>query len=128
MSAPVVNVGAGQAGIETAVALRAKGFDDPIVIYGDEDCAPYQRPPLSKAFLKAPTDPDDIALRPAAYFERNHIDLRCGQTVASIDRDQRTISLADGSAQDYQHLVLATGTRNRRLTVTGADLPCVHYL
>ncbi|QZY47051.1 NAD(P)/FAD-dependent oxidoreductase [Mycolicibacterium austroafricanum] len=128
MTAPVVIVGAGQAGVETAVALRSKGFDDPIVILGDERCAPYQRPPLSKEFLKAPTDSDDIALRPAAYFDRNNIDLRCGRNVTGIDRDAGSVRLADGTAQTYQHLVLATGTRNRRLNVPGADLGGLHYL
>jgi 3-phenylpropionate/trans-cinnamate dioxygenase ferredoxin reductase component len=128
MAAPVVIIGAGQAGVETAVGLRAKGFDEPIVIYGDEDCAPYQRPPLSKEFLKTTTDTDDITLRPAAYFDRNHIDLRCGHSVTGIDRDGQRITLADGTTQPYQHLVLATGTRNRSLAVAGADLDGLHYL
>ncbi|BBZ58131.1 NAD(P)/FAD-dependent oxidoreductase [Mycolicibacterium phocaicum] len=128
MAAPVVIVGAGQAGIETAVALRSKGFQDGIIIYGDEPCAPYQRPPLSKEFLKASTDSDDIALRPAAYFDRHQIELRCGVTVAEIDRAAHRVMLSDGTTQDYQHLVLATGTRNRRIAVPGADSGRVHYL
>lgn len=128
MPAPIVIVGAGQAGIEAAVALRSKGFQDGIIVYGDEACAPYQRPPLSKEFLKSSADSDDIALRPAAYFDRNEIDLRCGVTVAEIDRAERRVRLSDGTIQDYQHLVLATGTRNRRITAPGADSARVHYL
>ncbi|QVI27247.1 FAD-dependent oxidoreductase [Mycolicibacterium neoaurum] len=128
MAHRVVIVGAGQAGVETAVALRSKGFNDPIVIIGDEDCAPYQRPPLSKEFLKTATDSDDLVLRPGAYFDRNNIELRCGRKVTAIDRDRQRVALDDGGTLDYQHLVLATGTRNRQLQVTGADLRGLHYL
>lgn len=128
MCAPVVIVGAGQAGIETAVALRSKGFDDPIIVYGDEGCAPYQRPPLSKQFLKGHIDSADIELRPSVFFDRKSIALRCGERVIGIDRTACQVQLDDGSTQSYQHLVLATGTRNRPLTVPGADSDGVRYL
>lgn len=128
VAGPVVIVGAGQAGIETAVALRSKGFEGRVVIVGDECGAPYQRPPLSKEFLKKVTDSGDLELRPATYFERNKIELRCGVTVTGIVRDAHQVELSDGEALEYGHLVLATGTRNRPLTVPGAHLDGVHYL
>lgn len=128
MSERVVIVGAGQAGFETATSLRSKGFDGDITIIGDEPGVPYQRPPLSKAYLKGDPDPESVALRPLDYFASHRIDLRCAHPVIHIDRDARAVELVNGARVDYDHLVLATGTRNRVLPVPGAELDGVHYL
>lgn len=128
MSERVVIVGAGQAGFETATSLRSKGFNGEITILGDEPGVPYQRPPLSKAFLKGDPDPDSVALRPLEYFASHRIDLRCAHPVVHIDRDARAVELLNGARIEYDHLVLATGTRNRVLPVPGAELDGVHYL
>ena len=124
----VVVVGAGQAGFETATSLRTRGFTGEITIFGDEPEAPYQRPPLSKAFLKGEPDPDSVWLRPMDYFASHRIDLRCASPVVSIDRDAHEVALLNDQTVGYDHLVLATGTRNRQLPVPGADLPGVQYL
>ncbi|MEV7135995.1 FAD-dependent oxidoreductase [Arthrobacter sp. NPDC093128] len=126
--AGVVIVGAGQAGCETAVTLRAKGFTGPITVIGDEHGVPYQRPPLSKAFLAAGHDDDSIILRPAEFYESRGITLLSGHRATAIDRSRRLLELEGRSPLAYDALVLATGARNRRLSVPGADAEGVHYL
>lgn len=115
MPAGVVIVGAGQAGFQCAFSLRTEGYDGAITLVGDEDWLPYQRPPLSKGCLSGKQDLDAIALRPAAYYEANRIELRMGCQVASIDRKRLRVALVDGGEIPYEHLVLATGCRNRVL-------------
>ncbi|AZG46812.1 NAD(P)/FAD-dependent oxidoreductase [Gordonia insulae] len=124
----VVIVGAGQAGFETATSLRSRGFEGAITVFGDEPDVPYQRPPLSKAFLKGEPDPDSVWLRPLDYFTSHRIDLRCGSPVVAIDRDAQQVALLSDDTIGYDHLVLATGTRNRELPVPGAGLQGVQYL
>lgn len=119
----VVIVGAGQAGLQTAASLRQGGFEGGIRLVGDEPGLPYQRPPLSKAFLKKNAEPGSVALRNADFFEKQRIDLLAGETVTAIDRQARRVALASGGALDYDRLVLATGARNRRLPVPGGDHP-----
>lgn len=128
MAEDVVIVGAGQAGAQAAAALRSEGFDGPITLVGEESHLPYQRPPLSKALLLGKQDADATIWRPAAFYETNRITLRLGTRVSEIDRAARQVRLADGTALPYGHLILATGTQPRRLTLPGADLPGVHYL
>jgi len=111
--AGVVIVGAGQAGCETAVTLRAKGFTGPITVIGDEHGVPYQRPPLSKAFLAAGHDDDSIILRPAEFYESRGITLLSGHRATAIDRSRRLLELEGRSPLAYDALVLATGARNR---------------
>jgi 3-phenylpropionate/trans-cinnamate dioxygenase ferredoxin reductase subunit len=127
-TAGVVIVGAGQAGCETAVTLRAKGFAGPITVIGDEHGVPYQRPPLSKAFLAAGSDDDSIILRPAEFYESRGIALLSGHRATAIDRSRRLLELEGRSPLAYDTLVLATGARNRRLNLPGADAQGVHYL
>ena len=115
MGAGVVIAGAGQAGFQCAFSLRTGGYDGPITLIGEEDWLPYQRPPLSKGCLSGKTDLDGIALRPAAYYEANRIALRMGRLVVSIDRLGLRVVLDDGGEIGYEHLVLATGCRNRVL-------------
>ncbi|MER5933283.1 FAD-dependent oxidoreductase [Streptomyces sp. NPDC002054] len=127
--ASVVIVGAGQAGYETAASLRELGYPGRITLIGAEDTLPYERPPLSKEYLKgeAHFGDEQLWLRPVTYYPRQSIDLVSG-TVRAIDRITRTVHLADGSRYEYGHLVLATGARARTLDVPGAGLRGVHTL
>ncbi|KQP36911.1 pyridine nucleotide-disulfide oxidoreductase [Methylobacterium sp. Leaf469] len=128
MSAGVVVVGAGQAGFQLAASLREAGYADPITLLGDEPDLPYQRPPLSKAYLAGKTDASGLELRPAAYFSDHRIHHRPSVRIDAIDRAARRVLCADGTAVAYDHLVLATGARNRALPVPGADLAGVFQL
>lgn len=116
----VVIVGSGQAGVECAAALRHHGFAGRIVIIGDEPDLPYQRPPLSKEFLKSPTD-SSLPLKGEAFYGQNAIELRLGETAERIDRDAKELVLSGGERLAYDHLVLATGARNRIPPVEGLD-------
>jgi 3-phenylpropionate/trans-cinnamate dioxygenase ferredoxin reductase component len=127
--APVVLVGAGQAGSQFAVSLREAGHGGPITVVGDETWLPYQRPPLSKAGdLAHLFEAHDVQLRSPSSYERAGVELRCGVAVVGIDRDRRRVALATGEDLGYAHLVLATGTRPRPLPVPGAGLRGVHFL
>ncbi|MFI5687608.1 NAD(P)/FAD-dependent oxidoreductase [Streptomyces sp. NPDC051636] len=125
--ASVVVVGAGQGGYRTAASLREQGFAGRITLISAEDALPYEWPPLSKAYLKGEADETQLWLRPVTYYGRQSIDLVTG-TVTEIDRAARTVRLADGTACDYGHLVLATGARPRTLDVPGAGLRGVYTL
>jgi 3-phenylpropionate/trans-cinnamate dioxygenase ferredoxin reductase subunit len=127
-SPPVVIVGAGHAGVQAAASLREDGFDGAIVLLSDETALPYQRPPLSKAFLKGEMDLAGLPLRAEAFYREQRIDLRLGAKATRIDRAARKVELADGSSVPYGHLILATGARQRRLDVPGVDLDGVHAL
>lgn len=120
MSAGVVIVGAGQAGGALAGALRVGGYTEPVTIIGTEPLAPYQRPPLSKAWLKGEAAMNDLLLRPLAFYAEKNITLKPSSTVVSIDRAQLSIRLDDGATMGYDKLVLATGSRLRALAVDGA--------
>lgn len=123
--ADVVIVGAGHAGVQLAATLREEGFDGPIVMLSGESHLPYQRPPLSKSFLKGESGPDGLLLRGEGFYAANGIDLRLGQEVTAIDRGARRLHLASGAELPYGHLVLATGTRPRPIDVPGVALPGV---
>lgn len=114
MEKGVVIVGAGQGGTQLAVSLREKGFGGPVTVIGEEPDLPYQRPPLSKAFLKGECDEDGLMLRPAEVYPELEIDLRRGVRVESIDRPAKTVRLSDGASLAYETLVLASGARLRR--------------
>ena len=128
MSKRVLIVGAGHAGGQCAASLRQKGWDGDIVIAGEEAYPPYQRPPLSKAFLAGDLAAERLFLKPPAFYEQQRIEVRLGARAERIDRAGKAVQFADGSAVGYDVLVLATGTRVRRLNVPGADLPGVGYL
>lgn len=116
----VVIVGSGQAGVECAAALRHNWFSGSVTIVGDEPDLPYQRPPLSKEFLKSVED-SSLPLRGEAFYGQNAIDLRLGVTAEKIDRAARELVLGDGERLAYDHLVLATGARNRFPPIPGLD-------
>src|SRR3954452_3268360 len=124
---PVVIVGAGHAGFQLAASLRQHGFAEPIALLNDESHLPYQRPPLSKAYLKGTGGPETLMFRPEKFYHDQNIDLIVDRA-ASIDRAARKVALASGGASlDYGHLVLATGARNRLLDIPNANLDGVRY-
>lgn len=109
----ILIVGTGQAGFQCAASLRQQGFAGTIAMVGEERGLPYQRPPLSKAYLKE-TAAERLLFRDADYFTRSAIDVFDGVRADRIDRTDRRLVLGDGRAPAYGHLVLATGTRNRK--------------
>jgi 3-phenylpropionate/trans-cinnamate dioxygenase ferredoxin reductase component len=121
-SYPVVIAGAGHAGVQADASLREDGFDGEIVLLSDEQDLPYQRPPLSKAFLEGEMDIHGLPLRAEAYFRDQRIDLRLGVGATRIDRAVQRVGTSDGKAIRYGHLILATGARRRRLEAPGAEL------
>ena len=126
--AGIVVAGAGQAGFQLAASLREGGFRDPITLVGDEAALPYQRPPLSKAYLAGKTDQEGLFLRPPGFFAEHAIAHRPGLRAVAIDRAARRLQLSDGGHLTYDHLVIATGARNRPLPVPGAELDGVRQL
>ncbi|KAB0680032.1 NAD(P)/FAD-dependent oxidoreductase [Aureimonas leprariae] len=124
----VIIVGAGQAGLQVALSLRQGGFAGDIALVGDEGRLPYQRPPLSKAYLKEGFGFDRLLFRPESFFAENSIELRLDDAAVWIDRDRRHVHVASGDTLAYDRLVLATGARNRALPIDGATLPNVLML
>ncbi len=120
-SAGIVIVGAGQAGLSCAEALRSGGFVGPITLLGDEANGPYHRPPLSKAWLAGEMDAAQLAMRAPQMLERKQISLRTGVRATAIDRAARCLVLENGERMPYSGLVLATGSRPRTLPLPGAD-------
>jgi 3-phenylpropionate/trans-cinnamate dioxygenase ferredoxin reductase subunit len=123
----VLIVGAGHAGFQLAASLRQHGYSERIGLINDEAHLPYQRPPLSKAYLKGAGAPDSLMFRPDRFYREQNIELIADRAV-SIDRAARRLLLASGSSLDYGHLVLATGARNRLLDIPNANLEDVRYL
>ena len=119
---PVVIVGAGHAGVQCAASLREDGYAGPVLLLCDETHWPYQRPPLSKAYLKGATTRDGLALRGPAFFAEQAIETRFGDKLSRIDRAAKIVHFASGGAQPYAHLVLATGARARPAPFPGMDL------
>lgn len=128
-SESVVIVGAGMAGLQLAVSLREKAYAGRVILVGDEPVPPYNRPPLSKAYLMGSVQDQELWLRPAKYFQSQQILLLSGQRVSALLRDERRVVLGDdGSSLQYTHLVLAVGARNRKLSIPGSELDGVAYL
>jgi 3-phenylpropionate/trans-cinnamate dioxygenase ferredoxin reductase component len=125
--AAVAIIGSGHAGFQVAASLRQLGFGEPIYLINDEGHLPYQRPPLSKAYLKGTGGPDTLMFRPQKFYTDQNIELISDRGVG-IDRTSRKLKLASGASLDYGHLVLATGARNRLLDIPNANLPDVRYL
>src|SRR5256885_2310872 len=124
----VVIVGAGHAGFQLAASLRQGGFDGAIVLLSDEPVLPYQRPPLSKDYLDGKIGLDPLLMRPEAFYRDHRIDYLPGAPAAEIDRAARQLRLASGERLGYDHLVLATGARNRVPPLPGIELDGVSYL
>src|SRR5690242_10233977 len=110
----VVIVGSGHAGFQLAASLRQLGFKHRVVLINDEAHPPYQRPPLSKAYIKGTAAPDSLSFRPEKFYRDQNIELVADRAVA-VHREPRQLLLASGALLNYGHLVLALGARNRLL-------------
>jgi 3-phenylpropionate/trans-cinnamate dioxygenase ferredoxin reductase subunit len=128
MSDSILVAGAGQAACQAVQSLRTGGFAGPITLIGDEAYAPYQRPPLSKAYLLGSLVRERLFLKRDDYYSQANCELILNRRVTAIHRAEKTVSLSDGRTLAYGKLLLATGTRVRKLNCPGADLPGVHYL
>jgi 3-phenylpropionate/trans-cinnamate dioxygenase ferredoxin reductase subunit len=128
MPETIVIIGAGQAGAQAAQSLRAEGFCGPITLVGDEAYPPYQRPPLSKAYLLGTFERPRLFLKADTYYAEAGCELLLDTSAKAIHRAERTVELGDGRRLVYDKLLLATGARVRRLKCPGADLPGIHYL
>lgn len=124
----VVIVGAGHGGVQLAASLREEGYQDRIILLGDEKDPPYQRPPLSKAFMKHETPADGVLLRGPDFYHQQKIELCLGERAIEIDRAARRLRLASGSVLEFSKLALATGGMQRQLRLDGADLDGVFSL
>jgi 3-phenylpropionate/trans-cinnamate dioxygenase ferredoxin reductase component len=124
----IVIIGAGQAGAQAVQSLRAEGFVGPITMVGDEAYPPYQRPPLSKAYLLGSFERPRLFLKADAYYAESGCELLLNASAKAIHRAERTVELSDGRKLPYDKLLLTTGARVRKLRCPGADLPGIHYL
>jgi 3-phenylpropionate/trans-cinnamate dioxygenase ferredoxin reductase component len=123
-----VIVGGGMAGALAAQTLREEGFDGKITLLGQEPNAPYERPPLSKDYLQGKADRDSIFVQPEPWYAEHAVELSLGSAVTSLDPASRTVTTSAGERLSYDRLLLATGSKPRRLDVPGADLDGVYYL
>ena len=124
----IVIIGAGQAGIQAVESLRKEGFTGPITMVGDEAYPPYQRPPLSKAYLLGAFERARLFLKADNYYAEAGCELILNASAKAIHRAERIVELSDGRKLPYDKLLLTTGARVRKLRCPGADLPGVHYL
>lgn len=128
MTQTIVIIGAGQAGAQAVASLRSEGFTGPIVMVGDEAFVPYQRPPLSKAYLMGTFERARLFLKPEAYYAEAGCELILNASATAIDRAAKTVTLSNGRVLLYAQLLIATGTRVRPIPCPGADLNGIHYL
>ena len=126
--AGMVIIGAGHAAGQAAASLRQEKYTGPITIIGDEAHLPYQRPPLSKAYLSGSQEVDRVYLRAERFYQEKEIDLKLSTRAAAIDPDAKAVELEDGSKIDYDKLLISTGSRPRLLSIPGSDLGGIHYL
>src|SRR5579875_1970484 len=127
-SSTFVIVGGGLAGAKAAEALRDKGFDGRIVLLCEERHLPYERPPLSKEFLAGKKSLADFTVHDSDWYRDHDVDLRLGVPVSSVDPAGHTVGLSDDTTVRYDKLLLATGSRSRRLPITGSDAGGVYHL
>jgi len=123
-----VIVGAGLAGAKAAETLRAEGFDGRLLLLGEEAERPYERPPLSKGYLRGETDRDSLYVHPEGFYAAHGIELRPSSPVGAIDPGSRQVELVSGERISHERLLLATGAAPRRLPLPGADLAGIQYL
>ncbi len=124
----IVVIGGGQAGAQALQSLRQSGYAGALTLVGDEPALPYQRPPLSKAYMKGEMTEERLYFRPAPWYQDQNIEVILSTPAKSIDRANRTVELAHGGHLDYDALIIATGSRPRVLPVKGATLHGVHDL
>ena len=123
-----VVVGASLAGATAAATLREHGFDGRLVVIGDEPFMPYERPSLSKRYLRGEESRDRLTIRPSEWWESQGVEIRLGVEVLALHHRERAVVLADGQRIAFDEALIATGVRNRPLDVPGADLDGVHQL
>jgi 3-phenylpropionate/trans-cinnamate dioxygenase ferredoxin reductase subunit len=128
VSEHIVIIGAGQAAAQAVATLRAEGFDGSLTVIGDEPYAPYQRPPLSKAYLMGTLDRERLFLKPDAFYADAKCELILNASATTIKRAAKTVTLDNGLAIPYDKLLIATGSRVRHIRAPGAHLPGIHYL
>ena len=121
-------VGAGLAGAKAAETLRAEGFDGRVVLIGDEPERPYERPPLSKDYLRGEAPREKAQVHDASFYAEHGIELMTGRSVVGLDDASHVLLLDDDQVVHYDRVLLTTGSEPRRLDVPGADLAGVHYL
>jgi 3-phenylpropionate/trans-cinnamate dioxygenase ferredoxin reductase subunit len=126
--APILIVGAGQAGVQIAESLRQEGFGGPLLLIGEEPHPPYQRPPLSKKWLAESGNPVALSIRGAEALARRRIELKLDARVAAVDRRAGELTFTNGERLRYGKLAFATGSLPRTLPVPGATLQGVLYL
>jgi 3-phenylpropionate/trans-cinnamate dioxygenase ferredoxin reductase subunit len=125
---PIVIVGGGVAGGNAAAALREEGFTGGVVIISQEPGVPYGRPPLSKTYLRSEEELEGWYVRPAGWYEEHDVDLLSGSSVVAVDAAAHMVVLGSGKELRYQKVLIATGGRNRRLGLPGAQLSGILYL
>jgi 3-phenylpropionate/trans-cinnamate dioxygenase ferredoxin reductase subunit len=123
-----VIVGASLTGAKAAETLRAEGFDGRVVLIGTEEQRPYERPPLSKDYLRGETDRETVYVHPEGFYAEHDIELRLGRTAVSLNVAGSELALDDGERLRYDRLLLATGAEPRRLPIPGAELDGILYL
>ena len=123
-----VIVGASLAGAKAAQELRERGFDGRVVLIGTEAERPYERPPLSKDYLRGESERDKTHVHPADYYEQHDIELMTGTTVTAIDPESSRVTLDGGGELAYDKLLLTTGSEPRRIQAPGAELEGIYYL
>jgi 3-phenylpropionate/trans-cinnamate dioxygenase ferredoxin reductase subunit len=124
--AAIVIVGGGRAAASLVEAYRAAGGEDFLTVISEDTEPPYNRPPLSKGFLRGEIGRDEVLAHPTAFYEANVVEVRLGERVDRVDPARRVVLLAGGEEVSYTKLVIASGARPRPLTLPGADLPDVH--
>lgn len=124
----IVIIGAGQAAGQAAASLRQEKYEGSITILGDETQPPYQRPPLSKAYLSGELGMDRVLVRPEKFYVDQNVSLHTGTRVESIDTSAKSVTTSSGDSYEYEKLLIATGSRPRILTIPGSDLGGIHYL
>ncbi|MDG2457011.1 MAG: FAD-dependent oxidoreductase [SAR86 cluster bacterium] len=124
----IVVIGSGQAAIQAVMSLKRNEFTGSIKVIGEEDHLPYQRPPLSKDFLLEEYKPERVSLKKKEFYEENGVDLILGKRAESIDTILKEITLSDENKIRYNQLIIATGSRVRKLNVPGSDKKGVYYL
>jgi 3-phenylpropionate/trans-cinnamate dioxygenase ferredoxin reductase subunit len=115
-------VGASLAGATAAATLRREGFDGSLILVGAEPHAPYERPPLSKSFLRGETPFEDALVEPEAFYKEHDIETRLGTQATALDPTRHIVVLSGGDDVPYDRLLVATGARNRRISIPGIDL------
>ena len=128
MAPTFVIVGASLAGGTAAATLRQDGFDGDVILIGEERHPPYERPPLSKQYLRGEVPFEKSFVRPTGFYEANGIDTRFGDAARRVDQAERKVELASGRSVSYDKLLIATGVRNRRPAIPGLDLQNVFDL